>query len=373
MSSLEDVFIPSIGLPNKRLITCTSQCSTSSSPYNSCQEFSDSGSDHIEINEDYNDIYDSKEPLLLVPANDKLSKTLCALKGIKIDLKNAILVRSKNNEKKKKELSLLYPDDKFKCFIAIMMLVLAAFCNDLTLSYVHEKVPHSNPLPDIIFDNTHYNGNYLKYSEYLMLTLFILMWAVILSHQHRFIIIRRVGTIGSLLYYGRCITMLVTQLPVADSNYKCSPKLNIQDKTFYNIFMRALSIFSGAGLTINNKLPLCGDYIYSGHTIVFVITCLFIIEYSPKRWRILHLTSIIIAIVGVSLLLISRGHYTIDVVISYWITTRIFWEYHTLAANPNLRNNTSRHNHMRKFLWFPLCRFMENSVQKPIPNKYFFD
>uniref|UniRef100_A0A0N4Z375 PAP2_C domain-containing protein n=1 Tax=Parastrongyloides trichosuri TaxID=131310 RepID=A0A0N4Z375_PARTI len=372
MSSLEDVFISSAGVPNKRPIICKATCSTSSSN-NSYQDYSDSGSDNVEMNGDDNDLYDSKEPLLLVPANDRLSKTLCALKGIKIDLKNAILVRSKYDDKNNKEKYLQYPQDKFKCLIAILMLVLAAFCNDLTLSYVHEKVPHTEPLPDIIFDNTKYNGNYLKYSEYLMLFLFIVMWCVILSHQHRFIIIRRVGTIGSLLYFGRCITMFVTQLPVADPNYKCSPKFSVEDRTYVNIILRALSIFSGAGLTINNKLSLCGDYIYSGHTIVFVITCLFITEYSPKRWRSLHLLTMLIAIIGIGLLLISRGHYSIDVVISYWITTRIFWEYHTLAANPNLRKNTSRHNHMRKFLWFPLCCYMEESMQKPIPNKYFFD
>lgn len=118
MSSLEDIFIPNAGFPNKRSITCTSQCSSSSSPYNSCQDFSDSGSDHNEIISD--DLYDSKEPLLLVPANDRLSKTLCALKGIKIDLKNAILVRSKDSEKKKKEINLLYPDDKLKCLVSLL-------------------------------------------------------------------------------------------------------------------------------------------------------------------------------------------------------------------------------------------------------------
>lgn len=58
---------------------------------------------------------------------------------------------------------------------------------------------------------------------------------------------------------------------------------------------------------------------------------------SPRRWKPLHFLSMVISAAGVTLLLISRAHYTIDVIISYWISTRVFWIYHTLAAFPNLR------------------------------------
>lgn len=58
---------------------------------------------------------------------------------------------------------------------------------------------------------------------------------------------------------------------------------------------------------------------------------------SPKNWKLLHYSSMIASASGVILLLISRGHYTIDVIVSYWITTRVFWQYHTMAGIAVLR------------------------------------
>jgi len=42
--------------------------------------------------------------------------------------------------------------------------------------------------------------------------------------------------------------------------------------------VRALSVLIGLGLKINGRHTLCGDYIYSGHTIVHVLCYLFIKE-----------------------------------------------------------------------------------------------
>jgi hypothetical protein len=33
----------------------------------------------------------------------------------------------------------------------------------------------------------------------------------------------------------------------------------------------------------------------------------------------------------------SHGHYTVDVIIAYYVTTTLFWMYHTLANNANLK------------------------------------
>lgn len=37
--------------------------------------------------------------------------------------------------------------------------------------------------------------------------------------------------------------------------------------------------------------------------------------------------------VGVCMVLVSHGHYTIDIIVAYYVTTRLFWTYHTLANN----------------------------------------
>lgn len=45
----------------------------------------------------------------------------------------------------------------------------------------------------------------------------------------------------------------------------------------------------------------------------------------------------LLAALGIVMVLIARGHYTVDCIIAYYITTRIFYIYHTLAHNQNLK------------------------------------
>lgn len=171
-----------------------------------------------------------------------------------------------------------FPRERHKAFVGICLLFVAAVCNDLVLSIIHEKVPEGKPLPDFVFANTPYIPEALVVSEYLMLSSFAVLMILTFLHKHRWILLRRIATIGSLLYFGRCLTMFVTQVPIADSNYYCSPKLEESDRTYLVIAARAMKIVSGIGLKINGKHTLCGDYIYSGHTIVLVVCYLFINE-----------------------------------------------------------------------------------------------
>ncbi|KAI1697243.1 phosphatidylcholine:ceramide cholinephosphotransferase 1 [Ditylenchus destructor] len=262
------------------------------------------------------------------------------------------------------------PRERLKAAIAVTMLVVCAMFNDLVLSFIHEKVPETSPLPDIVFENIPYWQGALSLSEYLMLSSFSALMVLTFCHKHRWVVLRRIAIIGALLYGLRCITMFVTQVPVADRNYQCSKKFSPEDRTIWNILMRGLRVLSGLGLNVKGKYVLCGDYIYSGHTIVHVTCYLFIKEYTPRRWWPAHYLSLIFSTVGVICLLVSRGHYTIDVVLAYWITTRIFWTYHTLCDNQLLRTQQQGRNHFVKEFWYPLFRFMEGNVVRPIPRRY---
>ncbi|CAD5227204.1 unnamed protein product [Bursaphelenchus xylophilus] len=263
-----------------------------------------------------------------------------------------------------------FPKERFKTVLALLLLFVAGCSNDLVLSYIHDFVPETDPLPDVVFAHTPYKPGLLKVSEYLMLSSFAGMLLMTLLHRHRWIVLRRIATIGSLLYFGRCVTMFVTQVPVADQNYYCSPKLSGENRTIGAIVLRALRVLSGVGLSINGKHTLCGDYIYSGHTVVFVTCYLFIREYSPRRWKLLHYTSALASTVGVICVVISRGHYTVDVILAYWISTRVFWQYHTMAAFSVLRDGRNENNHLMKVIWFPLFKFMEQNVLRPLPRQY---
>lgn len=87
---------------------------------------------------------------------------------------------------------------------------------------------------------------------------------------------RRVFLMMSILYFLRSITMYVTVLPVSSTTYYCSPKSN--GTTALIVAKRALQLISGFGLSINGKHTYCGDYIYSGHTVMLVLGYLVITE-----------------------------------------------------------------------------------------------
>uniref|UniRef100_A0A1I7WEY1 PAP2_C domain-containing protein n=1 Tax=Heterorhabditis bacteriophora TaxID=37862 RepID=A0A1I7WEY1_HETBA len=63
-----------------------------------------------------------------------------------------------------------------------------------------------------------------------------------------------------------------------------------ENATFWRIVVRGLRMVAGVGLNLRGESTLCGDYIYSGHTIVLVVSALFMGEYSPRRWRFLHIS-----------------------------------------------------------------------------------
>lgn len=74
----------------------------------------------------------------------------------------------------------------------------------------------------------------------------------------------------------RAITMYVTVLPLSSKTYYCSPKSN--GTSALVVAKRIITLFSGFGLSINGKHTYCGDFIYSGHTVILVLSYLIIAE-----------------------------------------------------------------------------------------------
>lgn len=65
----------------------------------------------------------------------------------------------------------------------------------------------------------------------------------------------------------------------------------------------------------------------------FIYDSLFWSIDSPRRISLMHWISWLFAAIGVFMVLLAHGHYTIDVLVAYYITTRLFWTYHTLTNN----------------------------------------
>ncbi|XP_050532109.1 phosphatidylcholine:ceramide cholinephosphotransferase 2-like isoform X2 [Daktulosphaira vitifoliae] len=263
-----------------------------------------------------------------------------------------------------------YPQEKFKTFIAFILLLINLLINTTSLAMVHERVPdrtYYKPLPDTFLDIIPASDWALDVSEILIMISTNLSFIVIACHKYRFIVVRRLLFMLSLLYLLRSVTMFVTVLPVASTTYYCSPKTNETSPML--IAKRVFQLISGFGLSINGKHTFCGDYMYSGHTTILVMSYLMISEYSPKKWFILHWSSWLMAVIGVVMVLIAHGHYTIDVIIAYFFTTRLFWMYHTLANN-NIFKQSSTYNYLSRAWWFRIFCYFEENIDGPLPRQY---
>ncbi|CAB3372450.1 Hypothetical predicted protein [Cloeon dipterum] len=174
-----------------------------------------------------------------------------------------------------------FPPEKLKTLYAFLLMSCSMVATTVTLAMVHERVPDRNevgPLPDVVLDHVKENqfGWGLYSSEILIMCSTTATFLVVFFHKHRFIVGRRVFLILCLLYLMRCVTMSVTVLPMANKTYYCSPKAN--STSFLLIAGRALHLLSGFGLSINGQHVYCGDYLYSGHTVILVLCYLVIQE-----------------------------------------------------------------------------------------------
>jgi hypothetical protein len=73
---------------------------------------------------------------------------------------------------------------------ALLLLVFAGALNDLVLSYIHELIPETKPLPDFAFTHTPYWASALIVSEYLMIISCICMFTIAIAHKYRWVVIR---------------------------------------------------------------------------------------------------------------------------------------------------------------------------------------
>lgn len=75
-------------------------------------------------------------------------------------------------------------------------------------------------------------------------------------------------------------------------------------------------------------------------------------------WTLFHAITLASSFLSVILILIARGHYLIDVLIAYFITTTTFYVYHTIIYNKTLRYATPK-NFLAKNYWWHLMKYIE--------------
>lgn len=203
--------------------------------------------------------------------------------------------------------------------------------------------------------------------EYCGLSLFVIFSVILLFHKYRAIILRRLFSIFGSVFLLRCITMLITSLSVPGRHLKCTSR---PYENWVERLSQAFMIWQGGGMSIQG-VRTCGDYMFSGHTVTLTLLNFFITEYTPSNSyyvHMLHTTSWVLNLFGVFFILAAHEHYSIDVFIAFYISTRLFLYYHTLANSQT--NSNAQRDRERTRIWFPLFYFFESNVGGMVPNEF---
>jgi shingomyelin synthase len=94
---------------------------------------------------------------------------------------------------------------------------------------------------------------------------------------------------------------------------------------FDEIARRFVTYVVTLGLTSGQEKILCGDLMFSGHTVVLATMYFTQLHYTPRGLNLLRYISTPITFLGIAALVVSGGHYTMDVLIAYWLTSHVFW------------------------------------------------
>ncbi|XP_071439983.1 sphingomyelin synthase-related protein 1-like isoform X2 [Hetaerina americana] len=258
------------------------------------------------------------------------------------------------------------PPEVWKAVVAMAYLFIVTWITAFVMVIVHDRVPDMKkypPLPDIFLDNVPHIPWAFNMCEVTGTILLIVWICVLLFHKHRFILLRRFFALSGTVFLLRCVTMLITSLSVPGSHLQCNPR------PYGDIWAKAQQaylIWKGAGMSIQG-VRTCGDYMFSGHTVALTMLNFFITEYTPRHLYFIHTFTWLLNMFGIFFILSAHEHYSIDVFVAFYITSRLFLYYHTLASH---HRSLMRRDTGRTRIWFPLLAFFEASVDGTVPNEY---
>jgi len=240
--------------------------------------------------------------------NDKFVTTLRELQKIKIHLDKSADVALKQVKVAKLELKKLLVTIVFElvaCYLMSLMGVIASLRMPLA----------DEPLPDLGFDLFPYMS--LTYINNHWMTLIIFLTIVrVIYHPSRVMIFRRILIVHSLTCVVRSVCIVATSLP--DPSPECKhfvPKHPVLLEAFYRL--------------VTFGFDVCGDVFFSGHFAICVEMAMVWEQYTKQR-LFKNLIWLMVAIES-CFLLITRYHYTIDIIIGGYLGFRMWKTYHTFS------------------------------------------
>ncbi|VDO69288.1 unnamed protein product [Haemonchus placei] len=193
-----------------------------------------------------------------------------------------------------------------------------------------------------------------------MLILVVNAIVVIVTHQHRWVVSRRILFCAALSYCFRAVCITIFQVPVPSVHTYCAPKSN---GSWYIVSARVARMFWSAGIEQLRPRELCGDLIVSGHTLTIFTSFYTFKYYAPKKLKPLSHMLNMLAVMAVLAILFARKHYTIDVLLGYTVSTRVFMEYHALMVS--YHENSLEKNILSWSWWAKVVPYFEKDAPPP--------
>uniref|UniRef100_A0AAF5PM66 Sphingomyelin synthase-like domain-containing protein n=1 Tax=Wuchereria bancrofti TaxID=6293 RepID=A0AAF5PM66_WUCBA len=258
------------------------------------------------------------------------------------------------------QIPLAWQKEVLKTFAAFVCLLISAFLNFFLLTVIHDIVPRE-PLPDLVFMLIPQQRWAWVVGDIFSTLNAVLGFTCVLLHKKRLIVFRRVLLLGGIMYGLRAIVLGLTFLPPSFQNRDeiCLPQVNRTAMYATEITTRFVTYVVTLGLTSGQDKILCGDLMFSGHTVVLTIMYFTLLQYTPRRLVYLRYIAAPLTYIGIAALVISGGHYTMDVLIAYWLTSHIFYAYHQVFAMPRVERTKAPLSHL---WWFWLCYWFESDV-----------
>lgn len=145
-----------------------------------------------------------------------------------------------------------------------------------------------------------------------------------LFHKKGLTIIRRFMTIHAITALLRCVTLVATSYP--DPSAVCRDYKPADNPTKF-----------WKTTVVNNLSMTCGDLMPSGHTLFFIILALIWQRYCSLGQKCVFW---VLSMLGTISLVVTRLHYTNDVLIAIYVAITAFYIYHLYATDVNYRDKS---------------------------------
>ncbi|CAI2349630.1 unnamed protein product [Caenorhabditis sp. 36 PRJEB53466] len=248
-----------------------------------------------------------------------------------------------------------------KALFLFVFLFISGMSNWAVIAYTHDFVPRE-PLPDIVFSLVPEQRWASSLGDGCVALCIALLGGLLIVHQHRGTILKRTVFIAATLYSMRSVTLAATQLPsgYTDNEGRCRERVTPRFATFMS---RLIEQTIRIGFQSKDSM-LCGDLLFSGHTLVMVTCSLAVAYYLPRAIKPLQWLAHASCALGMVCMITSRTHYTIDVIIAYWLSNMVFRIYHAYCEVDMCMERQKS----ILFSWWP-CRVIDWLEENIVPGR----